>query len=92
MSEDKKPHSSESERGKAGYPDLESLGEQELRAMMIPELNMSKLAFLGLLAFLFSSLEPFALFASIPFTISFLLYGKMKTFLMGVAERPWPSL
>lgn len=97
MSEDKKPHSSESEHTNSEQgrkPELYegpqgdikgSLGESELRAMMIPELNMSKLAFLGLLAFLFSSLEPFALFASIPFTISFLLYGKMKTFLMGVA-------
>ncbi|MCF8059669.1 MAG: YybS family protein [Bacteriovoracaceae bacterium] len=60
------------------------LNDQELRSLMIPELNMSKLAFLGLLAFLFASLEPFALFASIPFTISFLLYGKMKTFMMGI--------
>jgi hypothetical protein len=59
------------------------LNDQELRSLMIPELNMSKLAFLGLLAFLFASLEPFALFASIPFTISFLLYGKMKTLTMG---------
>jgi len=56
----------------------------ELRAMLIPELNLGKFLFLGVLAFLFSSLEPFALFASIPFTISFLLYGKWKTLGLGV--------
>lgn len=50
----------------------------------LPELNNSKLLFLGFLAFLFSSLEPFALFASIPFTLCFLLYGKTKTIAIGV--------
>jgi hypothetical protein len=50
----------------------------------LPELNNSKLLFLGFLAFLFSSLEPFALFASIPFTLCFLLYGKPKTIAIGV--------
>ncbi|MEC7275404.1 MAG: DUF2232 domain-containing protein [Bdellovibrionota bacterium] len=76
--EDKNNHSDEAPKG------FNPEGESELRAMMIPQLNTSKLAFLGVLAFLFSSLEPFALFASIPFTMSFLLYGKMKTFMMGV--------
>jgi hypothetical protein len=50
----------------------------------LPELNNSKLLFLGFLAFLFASLEPFALFASIPFTLCFLLYGKKKTIALGV--------
>lgn len=81
MSENKEPNS---ESNTPGKPNNGELGGEELRALMIPELNNSKLAFLGLLAFLFSSLEPFALFASIPFTISFLLYGKAKTFTIGV--------
>lgn len=82
MSENKEPNSESKATKQTDYSEL---GGEELRALMIPELNFSKLAFLGLLAFLFSSLEPFALFASIPFTISFLLYGKLKTFLLGVA-------
>ncbi len=57
---------------------------QDGSARHLPELNNSKLLFLGFLAFLFSSLEPFALFASIPFTLCFLLYGKTKTIVIGI--------
>lgn len=61
-----------------------SANEASFRSLNIPELNTGKLFFLGSLAFLFATIEPFALFASIPFTLSFLLYGKMKTFGMGL--------
>lgn len=56
---------------------------QNMRSLKVPELSFSKLIFLCVLALLFASLEPFALFASIPFTLSFLLYGKPKTFILG---------
>ena len=56
---------------------------EEMRSLRVPELSFSKLVFLCILALLFASLEPFALFASIPFTLSFLLYGKGKSFLLG---------
>lgn len=57
---------------------------EKMRSLQVPELSLSKLVFLSVLALLFATLEPFALFASIPFTISFLLYGKKKTFILGV--------
>ncbi len=56
---------------------------ENMRSLKVPELSFSKLVFLCVLALLFASLEPFALFASIPFTLSFLLYGKGKTFILG---------
>lgn len=59
-------------------------GEAEMRSLRIPELSFSKLIFLCILALLFASLEPFALFATIPFTLSFLLYGKAKTLLLAL--------
>lgn len=75
---------SEENKNETHSEDLGTHANEDMKTLLIPELNTSKLAFLGVLAFLFSSLEPFALFASIPFTISFLLYGKWKTFAMGV--------
>ena len=56
---------------------------KNMRSLKVPELSFSKLVFLCVLALLFASLEPFALFASIPFTLSFLLYGKSKSFILG---------
>lgn len=77
MTDENKPNSNE-------QADFENFEAEAMRSLIVPELNLGKLFFLGVLAFLFASLEPFALFASIPFTLSFLLYGKMKTLGMGV--------
>lgn len=77
MTDDRNPNSNNS-------TDFNEADAQAMRSLIVPELSAGKLFFLGALAFLFASLEPFALFASIPFTLSFLLYGKMKTFFMGV--------
>lgn len=73
-----------SDKGRGPFYTRRDSELENARQLLVPELSLGKLAFLGVLAFLFSSLEPFALFASIPFTISFLLYGKLKTFALGV--------